>query len=325
MYIQNNCFSGVSGEFMIRQFDFSEFDRLNEICCVKERAGLKISLVIPALNESATIGPVVAGARRALIDEVPFLDEIIVIEDGRSNDGTRNAAIGAGAKVFCADEILTQMSIPPGKGASLWKSLFVTSGDIVVCVDADILNFDPRFVYGVAAPLVIFPELSFIKAFYDRPLEVDGTVLDHQGGRVTELMVRPLLSMFYSELAGIYQPLAGEYAFRRNVAEKAAFFSGYSVEIGLILDIARSCGISHIAQVDMGVRRHRNRSIRELGKMSFCILEAMIARFSEYGMITLNTPTAKKMLSPGGDAGFEASINQEIELPAASAIKRGNT
>jgi glucosyl-3-phosphoglycerate synthase len=311
------------GVWMIRQFDYTEFLPVEEITARKRQSGVKISLVIPALNESATISTVVSEAKRALVDETGFLDEIIVIDDGRSTDGTSELAEKAGARVYCADSIMSERGFPQGKGTSLWKSQFVTTGDIIVCVDADIVNFDPRFVYGVAGPLVCFPELSFVKAFYDRPLEFDGAVLQHQGGRVTELLVRPFLSMFYPQLAGMYQPLAGEYAFRRSVAERVGFFSGYGVEIGLILDITGLCGMEHIAQVDMRLRRHRNRSIQELGIMSFGVLQAMITRLVGHGIMSLAEPAAEIMISPDGAAGFRRSAPCQAELPPAIAIKGG--
>ena len=186
------------------------------------------------------------------------------------------------------------------------------------------MNFDSRFVYGLVAALVMHSDIFLAKAYYDRPLELDGAVLEHQGGRVTELLVRPMLAAFYPQLARLYQPLAGEYAFRRTSVENMGFFSGYGVEIGLVLDIARVWGISHIAQVDMGVRRHRNRSIRDLGKMSFEIVQAMLKKLERYGILSMHMPLHTTMISPDSSGGFEETALEEIELPPAAKIQQGN-
>ncbi len=304
----------------MRQFSHTEFLPLTDLVDEKQRKGLKLSLVIPALNEASTIGEIVAVTRRALVDEVALLDEIIVM-DGDSTDGTFGLAAKAGARVLRVDEVPGGGRLPPGKGTALWKSLLVSQGDIVACIDADIANFDPRFVYGLVGPLIRAPELLFVKAFYERPLEMQGAVLANQGGRVTEILVRPLLSTFYPELAQMRQPLAGEYAFRRGVVEHIAFFSGYGVEIGLILDVFAAHGFSCFAEVDMGVRRHRNRDVRDLGKMAFGILQAMLKKLERHGRASLDGRVATVMVSPGGAGGPEKTVIEEIELPSVASFR----
>ncbi|MBD3390936.1 MAG: glucosyl-3-phosphoglycerate synthase [Chitinivibrionales bacterium] len=312
------------GAAMIRQFTHTDFIPLQSVAKEKRRQNLTVSLVVPALNEAATVGRIVSATRKALVDQVGLLDEIIVM-DGLSADRTREEAARAGATVYGFDEVAGDRAVPAGKGASLWKSLLVSTGDIVVFIDADITNFHPRFVYGLVAPLIHDPALRFVKAYYERPLEIDGTVLDRHGGRVTEILVRPVLSAFWPDLAEIIQPLAGEYAFRRETVEALPFFSGYGVEIGLVLDIYRACGLDAFAQVDMGMRRHRNRSLRELGKMSFGIVKALFTKLEEHGKISVCGSMHTAMISPDAGAGREQTVIAETELEPIARARGGTT
>ena len=261
---------------MIKQFHHKDFLPIKKLCAKKANSNKTISLIIPTLNEVSTVGQIVAITRNELVAAAPLLDEIIVM-DGGSDDGTVARAREAGATVYNAQEI-GDKDIPPGKGTALWKSLHIARGDIIVCIDADIKNFDIRFVYGLIAPLLYDSSLSFIKAFYKRPIVVDDIILHNYGGRVTEILVRPLLSAFYPELAQFFQPLSGEYSFRKDVAATIPFFSGYGLEIGLLLDVYKLRGISSFAQVDMDIRCHRNRSVTDLGKMAFAILQVFLKR-----------------------------------------------
>jgi glucosyl-3-phosphoglycerate synthase len=307
---------------MIRRFSHSEFLPLEGMVGEKQRQGLSITLVIPARNEEATIGAIVSGSRRALMDEVPLVDEIVVI-DGGSTDRTSRRASDEGAKVYGIDDTRVGERPPQGKGTALWRSLFVSTGDIIVCIDADIVDFDPRFVYGLIGPLGREPGLCLVKGFYSRPLEAGGVILDNEGGRVTEILVRPFLATFYPELAELIQPLAGECGFRRDAIETVPFFSGYGVEIGLVLDVYRARGLSCFAQVDMGTRRHRNRSVRELGKMAFGILQAMLKKLEQHKGVCFETPLRTAMISPGQECGYENTVIEEIELPCVADFRTG--
>lgn len=254
-----------------------EFENLRNLVDLKERQNLTISLALPALNEEKSVGNVIHTIKSALMEDFPLLDEIVLI-DSRSTDSTREIAAEQGVPVYIHQDILPQYGERTGKGEALWKSLFVTQGDIVVWIDTDIVNIHPRFVYGVIGPLLANPAVQYVKGFYRRPLRVGEKVQAGGGGRVTELTARPLLNLFYPELSGVIQPLSGEYGGRREALEQLSFFSGYGVEIGMLVEIFEKYGLSAIAQVDLLKRVHHNQELQALSKMSFVILQAFIRR-----------------------------------------------
>ena len=217
------------------------------------------------------------------MDRLPILDEIILI-DSDSTDHTRQIAQELGVQVHVHQQTLPHYGARRGKGEALWKSLYLTRGDLVLWIDTDIANIHPRFVYGLIGPLLLQPEVQFVKGFYRRPLRVDDKVQASGGGRVTELTARPLLNLFYPELSGVIQPLSGEYGGRRNALEQMPFFSGYGVEIGLLIDAFEQCGLGGIAQVDLLERAHHNQPLESLSKMSFAIIQAVIHKLERrYG------------------------------------------
>ncbi|MGW0535814.1 glucosyl-3-phosphoglycerate synthase [Streptomyces sp. NPDC003032] len=239
---------------------------LDRLSAAKRASGASVSVVLPALDEQETVGAIVSEIRRELIERVPLVDELVVIDSG-SSDRTARVAGEAGAKVVHRDEILPRIAPLPGKGEVLWRSLLVTSGDIVAFVDADLREFSADFVTGIVGPLLTDPDVAFVKAMYDRPLgEAAG-----QGGRVTELMARPLLNMHWPLLAGFVQPLGGEYAARRSLLERLPFPVGYGVELGLLVDALHTVGLDALAQVDVGVRKHRHQDGQALGRMAAAI------------------------------------------------------
>lgn len=251
----------------------------------KREQNLKISLCIPTLNEEATIGKEVVIFRSELMERYPLLDEIAVIDSG-SEDRTREVAQSFGANVYLASDILPDMGAKKGKGENLWKAIYQLNGDIIVYVDADIKNIHPRFAYGLVAPLVYRPEVKYVKAFYDRPLAFsEKQVRPSGGGRVTEILIRPLFSLFFPELTAIIQPLSGEYAVRRDVLEQIQFPIGYGVETSHLLDVYHKWGIEAFAQTDLDQRVHRNQSTRSLGKMAFGILQTFLYRAHNLGII----------------------------------------
>ncbi len=268
-----------------RTFHHSQFGDLNELVELKKRQGLTISLCLPTLNEANTIGREIKIIRHLLVKKYPLVDEICVVDSG-STDRTRQRARRAGAKVFLAEQTLPELGSYKGKGENLWKSLYLTKGDIIIWVDADIRNFHPRFVYGLIGPLLQNPGIEYVKSFYRRPLKVGHRVLPG-GGRVTELMVRPFLNLLFPDLALLAQPLSGEYAGRRSLLEQVPFFTGYGVEIGLLIDIEQRFGMQVIAQVDMDVRIHQNQAIENLRKMSYVILSILLHRSEQLGKIAL--------------------------------------
>ncbi len=261
-----------------RSFHHLDFSDLDALAAEKERAGLSVSLCIPTLNEAGTIARIVEVLKTSLMDRRPLLDEIVVIDSG-STDRTRELAATAGADVVFAGDILPFQGHRQGKGENLWKAVHHLRGDILCFVDGDIGNIHPRFVYGTVGPLIRHPELGYVKGFYERPLLAAEGVDPRGGGRVTEILVRPLFERFCPELAALHQPLAGEYAARREILESIPFPTGYGVETAHLIDVRRGYGIGAIAQTDLDERIHRNRSLAQLGRMSSEILDAFFARF----------------------------------------------
>jgi nucleotide-binding universal stress UspA family protein len=266
--------------FVQNTFSSSEFADLRKLVEAKERQNIRISVGLPTLNEEATIARVIRAIRTRLVERFPLVDEIVVI-DSDSTDRTREIARREGVPVHIHSQILPEAGTYVGKGEALWKSLHVLSGDIVVWVDTDVSNTHPKFVYGVVGPLLMRPDLQFVKAFYQRPLHIGGELQATGGGRVTELAARPILNLFFPELSGMVQPLSGEQGGRRATLEQLPFFTGYGVETGLLIDILQRAGLGAIAQVDMKQRIHRNQDLLALSKMSFEILQVALKRVGE--------------------------------------------
>jgi glucosyl-3-phosphoglycerate synthase len=240
----------------------------------KQQTGLTTSLVVPARNEAATVGDVVARVREALMETTALLDEIVVI-DSDSTDETHSVATAAGAVVHRSREIRPDLGSHPGKGEAMWKSLFVTRGDLIVFMDADLVDWDTHFVPGLLGPLLTGDGVALVKGFYERPLRDDaGNESLFEGGRVTELVARPLIALEWQQLSWLLQPLAGEWAIRRDLFEQLSVPTGYAVELAALIDTHRLLGPDAIAQVDLGRRAHRHQALRDLGAMATQILAA---------------------------------------------------
>jgi glucosyl-3-phosphoglycerate synthase len=261
---------GHASEF--RGFSVGDFDAA-DLAARKRASGLTVSLCLPARNEEQTVGHIVATVRRTLVEAVPLVDEIIVVDDG-STDATGEAARWEGARVLVEAEVLPETGPGSGKGNAMWKSLYAANGDLVCWADADIRNFGPHFVTGLLGPLLTHPSIDFVKGYYERPLDGDPT----GGGRVTELVARPLISVLFPQLAGFLQPLSGEYAGRRSALERVPFVQGWGVELALLLDLVALLGPDAIAQVDLGIREHRNRPLDELAPQATAILVTALRR-----------------------------------------------
>lgn len=283
-------------------FHHGEFADLRRLANLKEKQGLTISLVLPALNEEETIGPIVRRAIREMVGRVPLLDEVLVI-DSASTDRTREIAEAEGARVVQHPDVLSHYGSFRGKGEALWKSLYETSGDIVVWADTDVRNWHPRMVYGTLGPLLHESRLQYVKGYYQRPIVEAGVLREGGGGRVTELVARPLINLFYPELSGFIQPLAGEYAGRRSILEQIPFFTGYAVEIGHLIDIAERIGIEGLGQVDLERRVHRNQELEGLSRMSFVILQAVMKRLEERRKARLFAELGSTMKLPRSGRG----------------------
>ena len=218
------------------------------------------------------------------MERYPLVDEFAVIDSG-STDRTLEVASSYGADTYLASNILPEVGDKRGKGENLWKAIHQLKGDIICYVDADISNIHPRFVYGLVAPLIKKNEVQYVKAFYDRPLNYSSGLRASGGGRVTEILIRPLFSLFYPELTNIIQPLSGEYAARREVLEMIPFPIGYGVETSHLLDLYEKFGLDAFAQTDLDRRVHRNQTTNALGKMSFGILQTFINRLHRQNKI----------------------------------------
>ncbi|MFE9031496.1 glucosyl-3-phosphoglycerate synthase [Streptomyces iakyrus] len=290
---------------------------LHQILAAKQRTGQTVSVVLPALNEEATVGDIVAVIRHDLMRQVPLVDELVVVDSG-STDRTSEVAAAAGARVVHRDAILPRLPAVPGKGEVLWRSLLVTRGDIVCFVDADLRDFSSDFVSGIVGPLLTDPDVELVKAMYDRPLSTEFDSLASgktagQGGRVTELMARPLLNMHWPQLAGFVQPLGGEYAARRSLLEQLPFPVGYGVELGMLVDSLHLAGLDALAQVDVGVRKHRHQDGQALGRMAAAIYRTAQLRLARGHLIRPSLTQFER-----GEDGFEPrtySVDTEERPP----------
>lgn len=266
--------------FAENTYHADEFADIDNLLKLKKKQNLSIALALPALNEEKTVGNVIQTIKKPLMDDAPLLDEMVLI-DSNSDDHTRDIAQSLGIPVFIHQQILPQLGPREGKGEALWKSLYVTHSDIILWIDTDIVNIHPRFVLGLIGPLLARQDIQFIKGFYRRPLKVGDKIQAGGGGRVTELTARPLLNLFYPELSGVIQPLSGEYGGRRSALEQLPFFSGYGVEIGLLIDMLDCFGLRSIAQVDLQERVHHNQDLSALSKMSFAIIQAVFRKLEK--------------------------------------------
>ncbi|MGC5040252.1 MULTISPECIES: glucosyl-3-phosphoglycerate synthase [unclassified Streptomyces] len=281
---------------------------LHRIMAAKQRTGRTVSVVLPALNEEETVGDIAAVIRHDLMLQVPLVDELVVVDSG-STDRTSEVAAAAGATVVHRDAILPRVPAVRGKGEVLWRSLLVTRGDIVCFVDADLRDFSSDFVSGIVGPLLTDPDVALVKGMYDRPL--GGAA--GQGGRVTELMARPLLNMHWPRLAGFVQPLGGEYAARRSLLEQLPFPVGYGIELGMLVDALHLVGLDALAQVDVGVRKHRHQDGQALGRMAAEIYRTAQLRLARGHLIRPSLTQFER----GGD-GFEPrtySVDTEERPP----------
>ncbi len=266
-------------------FHYSEFSNLKHLVEEKLKKKLTISLCLPTLNEEKTIAKEIVIMKSELMTRYPLLDEIVVMDSG-STDNTIHIASDYGADVYIADDLLPNYEKFKGKGENLWKALYITKGDIIVYLDADIKNIHHRFVYALLGPLILSDTIKYSKAFYDRPIAVGkNEIRATGGGRVTELVIRPLFSLFFPELTQILQPLSGEYAGFREIFEKIPFPIGYGIETSMILDIYEKWGLDVIAQVDLEKRIHRNQDTKALGRMAFAILKTFLSRLEKLGFL----------------------------------------
>ena len=261
----------------------------------------RVSVCIPARNEASTVGDIVASVRTSAL-----VDEVLVIDDGSSDD-TAAVATRAGARVVAEASLLPEAGPGSGKGNVLWKSLAACTGDVICFIDGDLRNFRTEYVERLCAPLIADPDTMFVKAYYTRSFEGAPT----GGGRVTELVARPLLSLLFPKLAHIVQPLGGEYAARRRALEVLPFVQGWGVELGLLIDIVERFGHDAVAQVDLGVREHRNRPLDELAPQALAIIATALARAE---LLRLDAPYVE-LLRASADGAIDAEPVEVRERP----------
>jgi glucosyl-3-phosphoglycerate synthase len=294
---------------------------LDQLLAAKRQQGATISVVIPARNEERTVAAVVGAISRALVDEVPLVDEVVVM-DSDSTDATAQVAAGAGAVVHRTADVSPAAGSFPGKGEALWKSLLVTAGDLVVFIDADLTSWGPHFVSGLLGPLLAIPDVRLVKGFYTRVLtETDGST-STEGGRVTELVARPLISLWWPELAGVVQPLAGEWAARRSLMESLPIPVGYGVELATLMDTTARYGLDAVAQVDLGSRAHRHQANHDLALMAAELLVVAERRRP------IPAPPAEAVLQQFArdESGQARLVTRPIpvtERPPAATVSRG--
>ncbi len=257
----------------VRTHHHGDFDLAD---LVRRKGSRRISLVLPARDEEDTVAGVVEALRP--VHAAGLVDEVVVL-DSLSDDRTAEVAAAAGARVVRAAEAWADEPPLRGKGEAMWRALLATTGDLVAYCDADLLDAGPHYAIGLLGPLLTNPETLLVKGFYDRPLVGDDGSVSGYGGRVTELVARPLLGLYRPELAGLVQPLAGEWAGRRSLLESLPFPTGYGVEIAVLLDTVDAHGIDALAQVDLGTRTHRQQSQDTLGVMATEVLGTAMRRF----------------------------------------------
>jgi len=270
--------------FAENTFHSREFSDVGRLIDLKRKQGLRISLGLPAYNEEASIGEVIRTMKSRLMDDAPLLDEIVLV-DSNSTDLTRKIAAGLGVMPYVHQETLSRLGSFRGKGEALWKSLYLLKGDLILWMDTDIINPHPRLVYGIVGPLLIDQQIQYVKGFFQGPASSNGEAMVSGGARVTELLARPMINLFFPELSGVVQPLAGIYGGRRAALEQMPFYSGHGVEIGLLLDLLDKFGLKAIAQVDLEEVKHRSRDVQSLSKISFAILQVFAHHLRQRGLI----------------------------------------
>lgn len=294
----------------MKHFHYRDF--IDAEALVSRKQGRRCCLAIPTLNEADTIGDIVSTARHHLIDTHPLLDEILVVDSG-SSDATCKIAEAAGARAIMADTIAPHLGNHRGKGENLWKSLVESNADLICWIDGDLVDFHAGYVKGVLGPLLVDPEVDYVKTHYERPLH--GIELPGNGGRVSEILIRPMLSLFYPELCAVIQPLSGEYGARRELLEQLAFPTGYGVEIAHLIDLLALGRLDGLAQTDLVRRAHRNRSDEALGAMAFAILQVIFRRLERDGRLQLHRELATRFLGWDFSDGPPTAVAQEIPEP----------
>ena len=269
--------------FEKRSYNHEEFSDVRKLARHKRELGLTVSLVLPSRNVADTVGGIVEETT-ALNQEAPLVDQILVV-DADSTDGTAEVAAAKGAEVYSENELLSHYGGAHGKGDAMWRSLSVARGDLVMFADADTKDFKAQFVYGTLGPLIGVSDVRFVKGAFRRPFKSHESIELDGGGRVTELTTKPLFNLFYPELTGFVQPLAGEFAADKELFCSIPFLTGYAVETSIMIDVLKKVGLGAMAQVDLGTRQNRHQPLFDLGRMSYSVLRAVARRLRQDGRL----------------------------------------
>ena len=273
-----------------------------------------VSVCLPARNEARTIGPILQ--RLEPLREYGVVDQVVVVD--RSTDGTADIARSLGAEVHDQDALMPELGAVLGKGDAMWRALGVLTGDVICFLDADSERFGAHFACGVLGPVLCRPGIAFVKGFYRRPFRLGETTVPDGGGRVTELTARPLLNLFYPDLAAVQQPLAGEIAARRELLERLPFATGYGVDVGLLIDAYTVAGLDAIAQVDLDERQNAHQPLRDLGPMAYAVLQAVAVRLEREGRLRGPLPAT---FTPSGVDAPQVQVSEPVERPPLRSLR----
>jgi glucosyl-3-phosphoglycerate synthase len=319
--------------FRHRSYDYLQFSDLEAMGRRKRELGLTVSAVLPCRNVADTVGGIIDEIH-AVNERASLVDQILAV-DADSADGTAEVAASRGAEVYSENELMSSHGDAHGKGDAMWRSLSVARGDLVMYIDADTRDFKPQLVYGVLGPILYVPEVRFVKAAYRRPFKSHETVEVDGGGRVTELTAKPLFNLFYPELAGFVQPLAGEFVADKELFCSIPFLTGYAVETGIMIDVLKRVGLGAMAQVDLGTRQNRHQPLRDLSRMSYSVLRAVARRLRQDGRLNqARDPNLPEQLFQFSDYRHAVATPEGLKLqeyveelverpPIADALKVG--
>ncbi|CAN5907659.1 glucosyl-3-phosphoglycerate synthase [soil metagenome] len=269
--------------FTNRSYEYSEFGDLAELGRLKRDQRLTVSLILPCRNVADTVGGIIDQVH-GVNETAQLVDEVLAV-DADSEDGTAEIAASHGALVYSENDLMSRHGPAHGKGDAMWRALSVAKGDLVMYVDADTKDFKPQLVYGILGPILSVPQIRYVKAAYRRPFKKGESLEPDGGGRVTELSTKPLFNLFYPELTGFVQPLAGEFVADADLFRSIPFLTGYAVETGIMIDVLKQVGLGAMAQVDLGTRQNRHQELRDLSRMSYAVLRAVARRLREDGRL----------------------------------------
>jgi glucosyl-3-phosphoglycerate synthase len=285
--------------FKHRSYDYRQFS-VEEMSRRKRELGVSVTAVLPCRNVADTVGGIIDemhAVNESVSNKAPLIDQILAV-DADSEDGTSDVAVRHGAEVFSENELMADHGGAHGKGDAMWRALSVSRGDLVMYVDADTRDFRPELAYGVLGPILHVPQVRYVKAAYRRPFKAGEKLEEDGGGRVTELSAKPLFNLFYPELSGFVQPLAGEFVADKELFCSIPFMTGYAIETSIMIDVLNRAGLAAMAQVDLGTRQNRHQSLRDLSRMSYAVLRAVARRMREDGRLrTSNDPDSPDSIS----------------------------